>query len=185
MEDMQPRLTFLLLAAIGLCLLAGARKPPAPAIRLHVETHAADGEIFSLPVRVGNPPRQLHVERMPMITEREVAAIYPFQARDGSGTFGIYLQLDNHGSKAVQQITTEKRHALIVPIINGRPVSVLRMDRPVRDGIISIPGGITGEELFALGQAHPIIGESREATRSRQAQQLREYQERMRDRQPR
>jgi len=95
---------------------------------------------------------------MPLITQREVRAIYPFPAADGSE--GVYLKLDNHGTGLLQQHTMERRGRTLVVLLNGRQVSNLVVDRPVTDGIVSIPRGLSPEEITLLSTVFPVMGET-------------------------
>ena len=126
------------------------------AFRVHVETHQRDTEVFAIPLTMGNPPMNLVVEKLPLISENEVKAFYPFNAPDGS--YGVYFQLDNHGTKAWETITTTRRSGFVVVVYNGRPLTRLRLGRPVRDGIVMVPQGITAEEVEILRQRYPQIG---------------------------
>lgn len=162
------RRSLLCLLALGSLLCAGATPKPAPMIfRMHVETNARDGDVFTLPLTVGNPPRQLTVEKMPMITEREVKAFHPFPSPAGQG-MGAYFQLDAHGTNALEQITFSKRDQYLVAVFNGRPLARMKIDRPIKDGIVYVPGGIFPEEIQQMGRRLPLIGESPAQTKLRQ-----------------
>jgi preprotein translocase subunit SecD len=154
----------------GVVALAGTPKPPPMTFRLHAETHAKDGDTFSLPLTVGDPPQQVVVEKLAMISEREIKAFHPFPSPAGQG-MGIYFQLDQHGSNALEQITTSKRDKYMVAIFNGRPLARMRIDRPIKDGIVYVPGGIFPEEIQQMGMRLPLIGEGAEQTRQRQKAQ--------------
>jgi len=95
---------------------------------------------------------------MPLITQREVRSIYPYPAADGSE--GVYLKLDNHGTGLLQQHTMERRGRTLVVLLNGRQVTNLLVDRPVTDGIVSIPRGLSPEDIALLRTAFPVIGET-------------------------
>jgi preprotein translocase subunit SecD len=157
----------LMLLVSGSVCLGSAKKPPPMSFRMHVESHSRDGDTFTLPLTVGNPPRQITVEKMPMITEREVKAFHPFASPGGQGV-AVYLQLDAHGQNALEQITTSKRDQYLVTVFNGRPLARMKIDRPIRDGIVYVPGGIFPEEIQQMGLRLPLIGESPQETKKRQ-----------------
>jgi len=159
----------LLVPLASLALTAGAKKSTAVTISFHCETNAKDGDVFSTQMTVGNPPRQLHLEKLPTITEREVKAIYPFPAQDNSGTMGAYFMVDNHGKNLIHAATTQHRNSYLVPVINGRPVSLLYIGKPISDGILTIPTGLTPQEIALIAQNFPIYGETSSETKSRQA----------------
>lgn len=80
----------------------------------------------------------------------------------------VYFQLDAHGRNALEQITTSKRDQFLVTVFNGRPLARMKIDRPIKDGIVYVPGGIFPEEIVAMAQRLPFIGESPQETRARQ-----------------
>lgn len=151
---------FSLLAA-GLSFGA-AKKPPPMAFRVHAETTQRDSELFAMPVTILQPPMQVFVEKLPLISEREVKAFYPFPSAQGD--FGAYFQLDNHGTKAWENLTTGQRGRFLVIIFNGRAIARLRVDRTVTDGIVMVPHGITEAEVQAMRASIPVIGQATPAT---------------------
>jgi len=146
----------LLLFAVSLFCTGGAKKP-AIDLRIHGEGIAAEAPTFAFPATLLNG-QETYLSRMPLITQREVRAIYPFPAADGSE--GVYLKLDNHGTGLLQQHTMERRGRTLVVLLNGRQVSNLIVDRPVTDGILSIPRGLSPEEIALLSSVFPVMGET-------------------------
>jgi len=145
----------LVFAAALLC--TGGAKKPVVDLRIHGEGIAAEAPTFAFPATLLNG-RETYLSRMPLITQREVRSIYPFPAADGSE--GVYLKLDNHGTGLLQQHTMERRGRTLVVLLNGRQVTNLLVDRPVTDGIVSIPRGLSPEDIALLRAAFPVIGEA-------------------------
>ncbi len=145
----------LVFAAALLC--TGGAKKPVVDLRIHGEGIAAEAPTFAFPATLLNG-RETYLSRMPLITQREVRSIYPFPAADGSE--GVYLKLDNHGTGLLQQHTMERRGRTLVVLLNGRQVTNLLVDRPVTDGIVSIPRGLSPEDIALLRTAFPVIGEA-------------------------
>jgi hypothetical protein len=145
-------------------LPAAAKKPPPMAFRVHAETSERDTATFAMPVTIINPPMQVFVEKMPFISEREVKAFYAFPT--GQGDFGAYFQLDNHGTKAWENLTSSQRGRFLVILFNGRAVARLRVDRAVTDGIVMVPHGITQAEVQAMQAKLPVIGQAASGTRT-------------------
>ena len=150
------------LAAVGLGLVAlgGASRREAPmAVRFHAEANSNDTSTFSMPVNLGgDPPRQVTVERIPSIAERDVVAVFPFPAR-GGGSFGVEFQLDGHGRMTLQNLTLAHRGGVIVAIVNGRPLVPLTVDRMITDGLIVVPYGFTEREVHNLEETFPHVGQ--------------------------
>jgi hypothetical protein len=149
------RALVLVFAAALLC--TGGAKKPVIDLRIHGEGIAAEAPTFAFPATLLNG-REVYLSRMPLITQREVRSIYPFPAADGSE--GVYLKLDNHGTGLLQQHTMERRGRTLVVLLNGRQVTNLLVDRPVTDGIVSIPRGLSPEDITLLRATFPVIGET-------------------------
>ena len=152
-------LRILLVAPLLLLMMAAAKKP-AVAVRFHAEANARDGEPFSMPVKFQNPPRDGFVERVPSISERDIRAVYPVRADDGS--FGCAFQLDQHGRIGLQTISTQRRGASLVVFVNTKSgmhqVIDMLIDKPITDGIIYIPRGLTEAEIAALQKQFRTMG---------------------------
>ena len=146
---------------LGLCaaalLCTGGAKKPTVDLRIHGEGIAAEAPTFAFPATLLNG-QETFLSRMPLLTQREVRAVYPFPAADG--TQGVYLKLDNHGTGLLQQHSMERRDRTLIVLLNGRQVSNLLVDRHVTDGIVSIPRGLSAEDITLLTTVFPVLGES-------------------------
>ena len=83
--------------------------------------------------------------------------MYPFGAADGSQ--GVYLKLGPHGSRLLQQHTTTKSGEVLVVMLNGRMVSNLLVDRPIEDGIVCIPRGLSPDDIAVMETVFPVVGQ--------------------------
>jgi len=159
---MKSAFRFPTLIALALVFLGMAHKPPGITVRFFVEANKQDSETFSTPVTLKNPPRPAFIEKVPAVSERSFRAIFPFRAADG--TWGCAFKLDDQGRLDLDTVSTSKRGYAIVPLIltkAGRhQFSEMVIDRPVRDGIISIPNEVTELEIAELRKLYPVIGES-------------------------
>ena len=144
----------LIIAAALLCA-AGAKKP-ALDVRIHAEGNEAEAPTFAIPATLLNG-RPTFLQRMPLVTQSEIEAIYPFAAADGSQ--GVYLKLGQHGSRLLQQHTMSQQGTMLVVMLNGRMVSNLLVDRQIADGIIAIPRGLSAEDIAVLTSAFPVLGQ--------------------------
>ena len=149
------RALVLLFAAALLC--TGMAKKPVLDLRIHGEGIAAEAPTFAFPATLLNG-REVYLSRMPLITQREVNSVYPFPAKDGSE--GVYLKLDNHGSSLLQQFSMERSGRILIVMLNGRQVSNLLVDRPVNDGVVCIPRGLSPEETALLSTVFPVMGDT-------------------------
>lgn len=149
---------FLLLAlALPLC---GFAKKQTLAVRFHVEAIGAAGGSFTQKVKFNNPPREGNIESVPFASERNIKAIYPVQNPDGS--MGCAFKLDVGGTMALQQTSTDRRGASMVVVLatkkGAHQVVDLVIDKPISDGIIYVPTGISPGEMVFLKKEYPVMG---------------------------
>ena len=134
---------------------AGKKKrDPSIEIRFHAQTNGYD-PTFAAKVNIGNPPQEMTVEKIPLITEHDFVSFYPYRAPDG--TFSAVFKLDRHGSATLEELSADKRGASLVVVVNGQPLTSLLIDRTIKDGIIFIPGGLSEANIRALGASFTIM----------------------------
>ena len=143
-----------------LTLQAAEKKPSAILIRLHAEGNPREGDTFVVPVTLVNPPKQTVIRKVPIVTERDIVAFYPFAAADG--TIGCYFKLDADGTNKLMQHTIEFRDTLVVAMINGRVACTMMVGQKMTDGIMPFPSGFVPREIVELQARYPIIGKERE-----------------------
>lgn len=141
-------------------LHAGQKKPLPVSIRLFSEGNEKEGESFVTPVELTNPQKRIFLRKVPIVTEKDIKAFYPFPGRDGM--IGAYFRLDAHGADKLDQFTTEDRGKLAVIMVNGRVAAALRVEKRVSDGILFVPGGILPNEVELLEMNYPVIGRESE-----------------------
>jgi hypothetical protein len=158
---LQPALR--LLPALLAVALLGMGSKPEVTVRFFAEANAQDTERFAKPITLKNPARETFIERVPSIHEKMIKAIYPFQARDG--TWGCAFKLDNSGRINLELLSTERRGSSLVAFLGTKlgvhQVIDLLIDKPIRDGIISIPNGLTELEIAALTKSYPVLGQQK------------------------
>jgi hypothetical protein len=150
--------TFCLLAlALLLALPSGVAKDRHCMFRLHAEANPRDTAVFATSVPAQFSGKEIAIERMPRISERDVAAFYPYSA--GNGTSGALLQLDDHGRIALDALSIERRGSLLFAFINGRPITELEIDKRVADGKIYIASGLTAADVESMKKDWRLIGQ--------------------------
>ncbi|MGC3991554.1 MAG: hypothetical protein QM796_18070 [Chthoniobacteraceae bacterium] len=155
---LRSHLWLLLLAALSVHSFGMAKKKLETTVRFFTEANEQDTERFAEPLILHNPPRQAFISRIPDISERDVVAIYPFQAADG--TWGCAFKLDEHGKIALNTLSVERRGTSIVAFVNIRQVIDMKIDRIINDGIIVIQFGLTPEEVDLLKKRFRVLGET-------------------------
>ncbi|SRR5581483_1652293 len=149
------RLRFLL-PLLALMFVAFAKKQSQVTVHFHLEANAQDTSTFAIPATLHYPPRQAYVEKIPSFTERDIAAIYPFPADDG--TMGCAFKFDEHGRFDLEMLSTEHRGHSLVAIVNGRQVIDMQIDKRVSDGIITIPRGLLPQDIAMLEKKFRVLG---------------------------
>lgn len=136
-----------------------AAKPPHCTLRVHVQTDAHDGSTFATPVTTPLTGKNIFIEKIPTISERDVAAFRAYPA--GTGSFGILFQLNDHGRLALETLSMEHRGGTLVVLVNGRAITEMMVDRRVSDGKLYIASGLTAADVEAIGKDWPQIGASK------------------------
>jgi hypothetical protein len=153
----------LLCAVLGIAAL-GMGSKPVVAVRFYLEANAQDTEKFASPIHLENPARDTYIEKIPAVNERMIKAIYPFKA--ANGTWGCAFKLDAGGRIALEVLSTERRNSSIIAILStkahSRMVINMLIDKPITDGIISIPYGLTELEIGVLSREFPVLGQEKQ-----------------------
>ncbi len=152
---------------IPLLLFTGfASKRPEVTVRFYAEANDRDSDSFSTAVHLENPPRQVVVQKVPAVSERDIEAIYPYRASDG--TLGCAFKLDVGGTAKLDSVSVEKRGTSLIAVVNGRQVLDMLIDRRVSDGIITISHGLTEDETkMLMKKYHPFKKEKSPAKTNR------------------
>ena len=156
------RIAPLVIAALAVTGMGFAKKPNIT-VRFHVEANERDGQPFAMPVKFANPPRDGFMTQIPAISERNIESIFPFRAADGTG--GCAFKLDSFGRTALETMTLSNRGSAVVAFVGTKTgthqVIDMVIDKVIRDGIISIPRGLTDLEIAALEKEYKPMGQGR------------------------
>ncbi len=152
-----------ILGAIVLCLLwapvAGFAKQRHCTFRVHAQANPRDTEVFASSVRAQFSGKDVAIEKMPWISERDVMAFSGYPARDG--TYGVLIQLDDHGRTVLDTLSIERRSGFLFVFINGRFITELQIDKRVSDGKIYIPSGLTAADIDLMKKDWRLIGQKK------------------------
>src|SRR5438552_16242013 len=118
------------LCAFSFCLFfaatEGAAKQRHCTFRLHAQANPRDTEVFATSVGAQVSGKNVAIEKMPWISERDVVAFSPYRA--ANGTYGAVLQLVEHGRGVLATLSVERRGTLLLVFINGLPITELDTD---------------------------------------------------------
>lgn len=125
-------------------------------LRVHGEANVNDGSVFATPVTTPITGKNIYIEKIPTVSERDVAAFRSYPAANGG--FGAVLQFDEHGRLALETLSIQKPGSTVVVLINGRAAAELLVDRRVSDGQIYIASGLTAIDIESMRKSWPQIG---------------------------
>jgi hypothetical protein len=125
--------------------------------RVHAEANAHDTESFATSVRVKVSGKEVAIEKMASISERDVVSFTAYQAPDG--TYGALIQLDDHGRITLDTLSVEHRGGLLFIFMNSRVITEngMQIDKRVADGKIYIPSGLTAADLKLMKKDWKLI----------------------------
>jgi hypothetical protein len=141
---------------VALLAISATGKDRHCIFRVHAEANPNDTATFSTSIRASFSGKQVAIERMPRLSERDVVAFYPYSA--GDGNYGALFQLDEHGRLALDALSIERRGSLLFVLINGRSITELQIDRRVSDGRIYIASGLTQADIDLMKKDWRLIG---------------------------
>jgi len=128
-------------------------------LRVHAQANARDTEVFATSVHAQISGKNVAIEKLPWLSERDVTAFFPYPAQDG--TFGVLIQLDEHGRVVLDTLSIEHRGGLLFVFINGRLITWLNVDKRVSDGRIYIPSGLTAADIDLMKKDWRLIGQKK------------------------
>jgi hypothetical protein len=125
--------------------------------RVHAQANPQDTDAFSMSARARSSGKDVAIQKLPWITERDVVGFAPYQAQDG--TYGALFQLDDHGRVVLDTLSVERRGGFLFVFINGRLITELQIDKRVSDGKIYIPSGLTAADIEVMKKDWRLIGQ--------------------------
>lgn len=138
-------------AVLGLAITEA--RPPHCTLRAHAEANIHDGAPFATQVQSAARGREIAIEKVPTISERDVVAFRAYPAADGS--FGALFELNDHGKLALDTLSLERRGTFLHVFVDGRPTAELQIDRRVADGRLYIASGLTAADIETMRKEWP------------------------------
>jgi hypothetical protein len=149
------------LCLLTLCLVFavsnGFGKQRHCTFRVHAQANPQDTEIFSASARARSSGKDIAIEKIPWISEHDVAAFSPYPAQDR--TYGALFQLDEHGRVVLDALSVERRGGFLFIFVNGRIITELQIDKRVSDGKIYVPSGLSASDIESMKKEWPLIGQ--------------------------
>jgi hypothetical protein len=141
----------------------GASQKPLVTVRFHSEANPNDGASFAMPAKLQYQQRDVHLNRVPALSERQIKKIYPFPADDGS--YGCVFQFDEQGRIRLETMSSEQQHTALVLFVGTKQgqhqVIDMLIDRPITTGSFTVPRGLTAIEVAVMKTQFPVLGEEK------------------------
>lgn len=136
--------------------MANGKKTPPAAVSFHVEGNAQEGPKFVRKVQTVAGER--YFRKVPEVGTDDIVAFSPFPADDNK-TYGIVFQLSKRAAQRLHASTNLNQGKLLLALVNGQAVGVVKIDKPVTDGLLVIWSGIQQHEIKLYDKLAPRIGE--------------------------
>lgn len=156
---------FLLTLVLGIApAQAGSKKKKlTTTVRIHNEANPMDGEQFTAPVRIPYPPYNIHISKIPLVSELDISGFRSYPQPDGS--YGAMLYLTDRGRIALETVSLEKQRTYLVVMVNGRQLDPVFIDRPSREKTFYIKSGLSVRDLELFSKNFKMANASEELSR--------------------
>ena len=138
----------------------GMSGKPKVTVRFHSETNRNDSNSFATPVKLHYANRDAFMNKVPDFSERNIKAIFLWKNADGK--WGCAFKLNDSGRIRLETLSSDNRGSAIIALIGTKQgvhqVVDMVIDRPITDGIVTIPTGITDIEMLVLKSQFPLLG---------------------------
>ena len=145
----------LLLAAVALvlCSCENSRKPKYT-VTVHLQATSTDNPRDTINATVMG--QALIFKKIPEFGTRAIAAFQDFPVDNGAGN-GLLLRLDAHGRNQLETTTRMNEGSLLLSVVNGVPVDITQIDRPIADGKFTIWQGVSDETIALMAKKLPNL----------------------------
>jgi hypothetical protein len=140
-----------LVLVLALAAAPGVAAKSHSTFRVHAEANESHGPVFSTTQQLFG--KTVTLEKMPTISEQDVAGLKTYRASDGS--YGALFELNEHGRLALDTVSIDRRGGRLFIFVNGRVITELQVDRRVSDGKIYLAAGLTANDIVLLRKDWP------------------------------
>ncbi len=145
---------FAMFLALSTPVFGMGKKPDKMKLSFHIEGHKTDNPKMIFPYQT--QAKQMFFQRTPIANTKDLVALKPFPAEDG--TFGAVFQLSQVGAKRLAAATTQAQGKWMLTLLNGKPTDSVYINNPVRDGKLVIWQGLTRDYIMNFDFMIPRIG---------------------------
>ena len=142
---------------------AMGKRPQKNRLTFHLQGAQSDGPKMVFQVPMGN--KRLFFRKSPVTATAEIVSLKHFITEDG--TYGATFSFEKAAARRIAAVTTSNQDKWLVAMLNGRPVDVVFIDKPVVDGKLVVWRGIKQTEIIRFEYAIPFTGETRQEWKKR------------------
>ncbi len=124
-------------------------------ITAHVQTDEMEHKSELMPVTISG--QQIIFKKIPEFSQRSISGFEPFPAENETGFYGVVLQLDTKGRTALELASRQSHGMSMLTIVNGLPVDLIELDKPVTDGRFIIWRGLSRQTIDEMDKFYPRI----------------------------
>lgn len=152
-----PRIFLLLLVVLPIAVSAKGKKAPKVAITFHLESNPIPGKkmTFKWPTSLG----EKHFRRSSEFNTKEIIAQRPFPSPHVKTEYGMVFKFNKDATRRLESMTRNNPGKHLIIFVNGTPMDMVYIDRPVTDGMVCIWRGLLASHVHLADSLAPRIGE--------------------------
>lgn len=147
---------FILLPATA---FANGEKAPKVAITFHLQSAPEPGKKMTFKWQTALGP--MHFRRTSEFKTTDIIGHRPFPSPHVDTEYGMVFKFNKDAQKRLQHMTTVNNGKYLIVFINGTPMDMLKIDKPVSDGIICVWRGLLPSHVHLADSLAPRLGEDK------------------------
>lgn len=123
-------------------------------ISMHIQASDTEHPRAIMKLPIGG--RTMTFKKIPEFSHHSIAGFESFPSEDGQG-YGLLLQMDAKGKNALETVSRINQGEVLLTFVNGVPVDMVELDRPITDGKFTVWRGVSQESVDELDKYYPRI----------------------------
>jgi len=160
---------FFLFVLPSFCL-ANGDKAPDVVVTFHLESAPVPGKkmTFNWQTMVGRKHFRISSE----FKTSDIVGHRPFPSPHVEDQYGMIFKFDRDAKRRLHQLTINNNGKHLIVFMNGKPVDMLKIDKPVDDGIICVWRGLLPSDVHKADKLVPRIGEDKKVWKKRRKEEI-------------
>jgi len=139
-------------------VFAGGKEGPKMSLTFHLESNPDPGKRLTFKANTSKGLK--HFRKIPEVGTSHIASFAPFASPHNNAEFGLIIKLNREGATKLSTFSSANLDAHLLVFLNGRPVDLLKVDGPVKDGILCVWKGVTSDDIRLADTLIPRIGQT-------------------------